>query len=145
MRRSKLHVIRRLAKLETDRALRGLGEAQSSVQRVQGALDDVHASSEASRRARALDAGEELDAAAITAAHRRELWLTTRDESLTGELGVAHLAAEVAREGVAEAKLRVRAIENAISRREERARQEARRVESRRLDELTRGRPGEEP
>jgi flagellar biosynthesis chaperone FliJ len=143
VRRSKLQVIRRLAKLEADRALRGLGEARSSVRRVQSSLDDVRTSSEVSQRARALQAGEQLDAAAITAAHRRELWLTTRDESLTGELGVAQLAAEVAREGVAKAKLRVRAIENAIARREHRARQEARRVESRRLDEFARGRTGE--
>ncbi len=143
MRRSKLRVIRRLAKLEADRALRGLGEAQSSVRRLLSSLDLVRASSEASQRARALQPGEQIDAASITAGHRRELWLATRDESLADELGETRLAAEVAREGVAKAKLRVRAIENAIGRREQRARQEARRAESRRLDELTRGRTEE--
>ena len=143
MRRSKLHVIRRLAKLEADRALRGLGEAQSSVRRLQSSLDLVRASSEASQRARALHPGEQIDAAAITSAHKRERWLATRDESLADELGETQLDAEVAREGVAKAKLRVRAIENAMARREQRARQEARRTENRLMDELTRGRTGE--
>ncbi len=143
MRRSKLRVIRRLAKLEADRALRGLGEAQSSVRRLQSSLDLVRASSEASQRARALHPGEQIDAAAITSAHKRERWLATRDESLADELGETQLAAEVAREGVAKAKLRVRAIENAMARREQRARQEARRTENRLMDELTRGRTGE--
>ncbi len=145
MRRSKLHVIRRLAKLEADRALRGLGEAQSSVRQLQSSLDLVRASSEASQHSRALDPGMQIAAATITAAHRRELWLGTRDESLSGELGVARLATEVAREGVAKAKQHVRALENAIARREQRARLHARRAESRHLDELTRGRTGEEP
>ncbi len=157
MRRSKLHVIRRLAKLEADRALRGLGEAQSSVRQLQSSLDLVRASSEASQHSRALDPGMQIAAATITAAHRRELWLGTRDESwrelwlgtrdesLSGELGVARLATEVAREGVAKAKRHVRALENAIARREQRARLHARRAESRHLDELTRGRTGEEP
>ena len=145
MRRSKLHVIRRLAKLEADRALRGLGEAQSSVRQLQSSLDLVRASSEASQHSRALDSGMQIAAATITAAHRRELWLATRDESLSGELGVARLATEVAREGVAKAKQHVRALENAIARREQRARLHARRAESRHMDELTRGRTGEEP
>ena len=111
MRRSKLHVIRRLAKLEADRALRGLGEAQSSVRQLQSSLDLVRASSEASQHSRALDSGMQIAAATITAAHRRELWLATRDESLSGELGVARLATEVAREGVAKAKQHVRALD----------------------------------
>ena len=145
MRRSKLQVIRRLAKLEANRALRGLGEAQSSVRQLQSSLELVRASSEASQRARTLRPGEQINAAAITAAHARELWLATRDESLTGELGEARSAAELAREGVAKAKLRVRAFENAIARREQRARQEARRAESRQLDEFMRGRRGEGP
>ncbi len=145
VRRSKLGVIRRLAKLEADRALRGLGEAQSSVRRLQSSLDLVRASSEASQRARALHPGEQIDAAMLSAAHKRELWLTTRDESLADELGETRLAAEMAREGVAKAKLRVRAIENAIARRQQRARREARRAESRQLDEITRGRMGEAP
>ncbi len=145
MRRSKLQVIRRLAKLEADHALRGLGEAQSSVRQLQSSLDLVRASSEASQRTRALCPGEQIAAVAITSAYEREFWLATRDESLAGELGEARSAAEVAREAVAKAKLRVRAIENAIARREQRARQEARRAESRQLDELTRGRTGEGP
>ncbi len=145
MRRSKLHVIRRLAELEADRALRGLGEARSSVQRLQSSLDLVRSSSEASQHSRAPDPGMQIAAATITAAHKRELWLAARDESLTGELGVARLATEVAREGVAKAKRHVRALENAIVRREQRARLQARRAESRHLDELTRGRTGEEP
>ncbi|MEE9281596.1 MAG: flagellar FliJ family protein [Myxococcota bacterium] len=139
MRRSKLEVIRRLAKLDTDRALRGLGEAQASVRRGETSLEGVRELSAASRRQRELSPGRQLAAEAISAAHRHERCLGVRDESLQGELGEARGAHSQARENVARAKLRVRAIENAMARRAERTRLEARRAESRRTDELVRG------
>ncbi len=146
MRRSKLEVIRRLAKLDADRALRGFGEAHASVRRVETSLEGLRARAAASRRQRALSPGQQMAAEGISAAHRHERYLGVRDESLQGELVEAHGAHVRARENVASAKLRVRAIENAMTRRAERTRLEAHRAESRRTDELVRGtsRHGEE-
>ncbi len=146
MRRSKLAVIRRLAKLDADRALRGLGEAHASVRRVETSLDGLRELSAASRRQRELSPGQQMAAEAISAAHRHERCLGVRDESLQGELVEARGTHARARESVASAKLRVRAIQNAMTRRAERSRLEARRAESLRTDELARAasRHGEE-
>ena len=138
MRRSKLETIARLAKLETDRALRGLGEAHMNVRRIETSLDLVRESCATSRSLRTIATGQHANAGALATAHRHERGLRDRDESLTGELVEARDAHEKARAGVAEAKLRVRAIENAIARRAERAQLEARRAETRRIDELSR-------
>lgn len=139
MRRSKLDVIRRLARLDAERSLRGLGAAQASVQRVARSLDDVRERSAGSRRSRELAPGQRVDAAALATAHRHEHWLSRRATALDVELLGARNAHELAREAVARAKLRVRAIDNAMKRRAERARLEARRAEDRRTDELSRG------
>ncbi len=138
MRRSKLETIARLAKLETDRALRGLGEAHGNVRRIETSLDLVRESSATSRHLRTIDTGQHANAGVLATADRYERGLRERDESLTGELIGARDAHEKARAGVAEAKLRVRAIENAIARRAQRRQLEARRAETRRIDELSR-------
>jgi flagellar export protein FliJ len=138
VRRSKLETIARLAKLETDRALRGLGEAHVNVRRIETSLDLVRESSTTSRRLRTIATGQHATADALATAHRHERGLRERDESLTGELVEARDAHEKARAGVAEAKLRVRAIENAIDRRAQRRQLEARRAETRHIDELSR-------
>jgi flagellar export protein FliJ len=138
VRRPKLGVIRRLAELEADRALHGLGIAHSSMRGIEVSLDHVRKRSADSRRQRTLEPGQRADAAGISAAHRHELVLSQRDESLTKELVEARVVHERARGEVAKAKLRVRAIENAIDRRARRARLEASRVETRRTDELAR-------
>ncbi len=139
MRRPKLEVIRRLAEIDADRALHGLGIAHSSMCGIEVTLEGIRKSSADSRRQRALDAGQRADAAAISAAHRRERVLSEQDDSTVKELVEARVTRERAREEVAKAKLRVRAIENAIGRRARRARLEASRAETRRTDELARG------
>jgi flagellar export protein FliJ len=138
VRRPKLGVVRRLAELEADRALHGLGIAHSSMRGIEVSLERVRKSSADSRRQRTLEQGQRVDAAAISAAHRHEFVLSERDGSLTKDLVEARVVHEQAREEVAKAKLRVRAIENAIDRRARRARLEASRMETRRTDELVR-------
>jgi flagellar export protein FliJ len=138
VRRTKLEVIRRLAELDADRALHGLGIAHSSMSGIEVSLESVRKSSADSRRQRALDPGQRADAATISAAHRCESVLSEQDDALVKELVEARVAHERAREVVAKAKLRVRAIENAIGKRARRARLEASRAETRRTDELAR-------
>ncbi len=75
MRRSKLETIARLAKLETDRALRGLGEAHVNVRRIETSLDLVRESSTTSRRLRTIDTGQNANAGTLAFAHRHELGL----------------------------------------------------------------------
>ena len=140
MRRSKLGVLVRLAKLEERAALGELGKARAQVTRSEREISEI----EARRAVGTADAtpglGRVVSPQQLRDAQQLLSGLRAQGTATTLELLGARGEEERARDVVARARLRVRALENAAERRAERERRELRRKEQRRIDELQRNR-----
>ncbi len=143
-RRSRLGVVVRLAEVEQRERLRGLALARS-------AADDARRTLEALERDLALAMARRVPApgAALAVAELRANFAHAHALGLRRGVGARDRALterreEVARDAVARARLRLRALQRAVLRREQRAKQLALRREQRRLDEAARGLPAED-
>jgi flagellar export protein FliJ len=138
MSRKGLAVALRLARIEERRALALLGSARARSAALEDQLDALAAMRARARAGMALGAGESV-AAEVLQQHCMQLaGAELLARSATAQLTAARSAEESARGALAQRRLRVRAVSNAIERRGRRERLHARRREAQRVDESVR-------
>ena len=138
--RSRLGVLIRLARLEEDRALQTLGRARMAVDRTLMGLRTATDQLSGTLVGAVLESGQTMTAARLAVEACCGRALQRRADELQQRLVGEREVEEEARVAVVEAKRKVRALRRAADRRAAREKLLRRRVESRRLDEIQRGR-----
>jgi flagellar export protein FliJ len=138
MSRSGLAVALRLARIDQRRALALLGAARARSAALEDQLAALDALRARARAGMALGAGQSV-AAEVLQQHCMQLaGAELLARSASARLTSARSAEESARAALAQRRLRVRVVANALERRGRRARLHARRREAQRIDEAVR-------
>lgn len=134
-RPSKLDVVLRLARRDADRAIRGLAEARAATSQIELQIEQLRARANACAHEKLAALSMRLDAGNLRIREQNLENIERLGALARRKLpGLQDLEARH-RANVARAKLRVRALENAIGQRMERERLLDRRAAQRRLDE----------
>lgn len=139
-RRSGLPTLIRLAELDARRALHALGAARGVVQQSERFLLDLRSRIGSTYGNCALADGEQRAVEALAVNYRCIGVLENQASGVGERLQGERERENEARQAVAKAKLKLRALENVASRRQERERLEHQRREQKMIDELTRSR-----
>jgi flagellar export protein FliJ len=138
VRRGGLEIALRLARIEERKALSRLGAARANTAALEGRLAQLDELRAGARAGMALRSGDAVSAEILQQHSSRFAGAELLARGVSAKLGAARREENAARGVLAQRRLRVRGVANALERRGARERLHARRREAQRVDEAVR-------